>query len=231
MDASETLALEFLRYRGMAEIIYEPDGNVPPDFLCDGKTAVEVRRLNQHDVIGRGLEEVSIPLSMKLRNLLASLGPSKEASWFVTFRYRRPLETWATLSPKIRAALIRFRSNPDERVTQLPVSERFELGLVKSSTPHTNCFVPGIYCDHDSGGWVTSETIRNLTIVISEKSKKAEPFLKKYDEWWLVLLDHIGYARLENHELDALRKHVRRPPEWVKIILVDPLSPQQGIEL
>lgn len=231
MDASEILALEFLRSYGMTDIIYEPNGNVPPDFSCAGKIAVEVRRLNQHDVFGRGLEEVSIPLSMKLRRLLASLGPPQEASWFVAFRYHRPLEAWTTLGPKISDALIRFQSNPNERPVRLTISERLEIGLVKSSALHTSCFVPGVHCDHDSGGWITSETIKNLTIIISEKSKKVKPFLNKYGEWWLVLPDHIGYARLENHELDTLREHVVRPPEWSKIILVNPLSPQQGIEL
>ena len=231
MDVSETLALEFLRYLGMAEIIYEPDGNVPPDFSCAGKVAVEVRRLNQHDALVRGLEEVAIPLVTKIRALLASLGPPQEASWFVTFRYRRPVEACKALRLKITSALLCFRNNPSEGVVRLPVSDRFELGLAKSSQLLATCFVLGGYSDHDSGGWTASEIIRNLAIVIPEKSKKVGHFRKKYDEWWLVLLDHIGYARLDTQELDVLREHVKRPPEWTKIFLVNPLAPQHGIEI
>jgi hypothetical protein len=85
MDASETLAFEFLHSRGVTEIVYEPHGNVPPDFVCAGKTAVEVRRLNQHDGYGRGLEQVSLPLAMRFNALLASLGPAQGASWFWPF--------------------------------------------------------------------------------------------------------------------------------------------------
>ena len=49
--------------------------------------------------------------------------------------------------------------------------------------------------------------------------------------WWLVLVDHIGYARFEPHELETLRSNVRHPPEWAKIFLVDPLTPDHAIEV
>ncbi len=52
MDTSESLVRDFLLYRGYADIVYEPDGNVPPDFLIDGRIAVEVRRLNQNHEAG-----------------------------------------------------------------------------------------------------------------------------------------------------------------------------------
>jgi hypothetical protein len=67
--------------------------------------------------------------------------------------------------------------------------------------------------------------------VLPEKSKKIRPFRSKYSEWWLVLIDHIGYAHLEAHELEAVRDNVVHPPEWEKIVLVDPLQPTNGIEV
>jgi hypothetical protein len=70
MDASESLVRDFLLQRGYADIVYEPDGKVPPDFLIDGRIAVEVRRLNQSYETGsrmRGLEEDSIPPVAKNR--------------------------------------------------------------------------------------------------------------------------------------------------------------------
>jgi hypothetical protein len=42
MDRSETLAYNHLVFRGFSSPVYEPDGNVPPDFLLDGRIAVEV---------------------------------------------------------------------------------------------------------------------------------------------------------------------------------------------
>ena len=48
MKQEEKWVEEYLTHRGFRDIVYEPDGNVPPDFLIDGKIAIEVRRLNQH---------------------------------------------------------------------------------------------------------------------------------------------------------------------------------------
>src|SRR5206468_13124046 len=70
MDKSEQIAESHLRSRGFQDIMYEPDGNVPPDFLVDGQIAVEVRRLNQNEDTPegpRGLEEAAIPLQAKIK--------------------------------------------------------------------------------------------------------------------------------------------------------------------
>ena len=77
-DRSEQLALTYLESLRLGPVTHEPDGNVPPDFLIDGRIAVEVRRLNQNEAVAnghRGLEETAIPLNARLRKLLASLGP------------------------------------------------------------------------------------------------------------------------------------------------------------
>jgi hypothetical protein len=230
MDRTESQALEFLRSRGLNDAIYEPDGNMPPDFACRG-IAVEARRLNQHDESGKGLEVSELPLAMKFRNLLSSLGPPRGTSWFVTFRYRRPLEHWATLRPKIKTALLNFPGNTTQNIDQLSISDSFSIGLARSSKIFEARFVLGGFTDHNSGGWIISEMIRNLNIVIPEKSKKIASFRPRYSEWWLVLVDHIGHARLDSHEIAGLREHITRPPEWDKIFLVDPLAPEHAIEI
>jgi len=48
-DPSETQARRYLEHLGCKDIVYEPDGNVPPDFVVDGRIGVEVRRLNQNE--------------------------------------------------------------------------------------------------------------------------------------------------------------------------------------
>jgi len=65
MNDSEKSVYEYLVGQGFGTVVYEPDGKVPPDFLVDGRIAVEVRRLNQNEKTAtgsRGLEEVSKPL-------------------------------------------------------------------------------------------------------------------------------------------------------------------------
>ena len=105
MDVDEKLVARYLAHLGYKKIVYEPDGNVPPDFLADDYIAVEVRRLNQTDATGttvQGLEEVAIPLWQKVTALALSFGPPIHGvSWFVFFRFSRPVEHWKTLKPKL----------------------------------------------------------------------------------------------------------------------------------
>ena len=65
MDNSERLAEQYLRSLELGNVCYEPDGNIPPDFVVDGRIAVEVRRLNQY-VSNNGqmeaVERAAIPM-------------------------------------------------------------------------------------------------------------------------------------------------------------------------
>ena len=77
MDSTEAHVGAHLKHRGFTDVAYEPDGNVPPDFLVYGTIAIEVRRLNQNhfgESKAKGLEEVAIPLWNKIKTLLSSLG-------------------------------------------------------------------------------------------------------------------------------------------------------------
>src|SRR5689334_14040697 len=109
MDGSEQVACAYLADLGIGKVVYEPDGNVPPDFLVDGRIAVEVRRLNQNESTNsgfRGLEEVAIPLQMRIRKLLASLGPAKTGvTWYVHYTFQRPLPAWNVLRGELRSRL------------------------------------------------------------------------------------------------------------------------------
>lgn len=110
MDKSEQLVDRYLRSLGHESVIYEPDGNIPPDFLVDGRIAVEVRRLNQNFTTSAGenvaLEKLSIPLWKKIKALLPTLGPSIHGeSWYIGISFHRQVEPWRSLEPKIRKAL------------------------------------------------------------------------------------------------------------------------------
>jgi len=97
MNREEEIAKKFLQGLALGEVVYEPDGNVPPDFLIGGRIAVEVRQLNQHYLKSgkvRSLEEDTIPLLQSTEKLLEEFGPPKDGrSWFVTLRLKRPLPT------------------------------------------------------------------------------------------------------------------------------------------
>ena len=40
MDGSEEVVYQYLAARGFTDVVYEPDGQVPPDFLVNGRIAI-----------------------------------------------------------------------------------------------------------------------------------------------------------------------------------------------
>jgi hypothetical protein len=199
MKRDERHVEKFLVHRGHLDIVHEPDGGVPPDFLIDGHIAIEVRGLNQN-FFGtghtRGLEETSIPLMQKIEKLLLSFGKTANGqSWFVCFDFRRPLEPWSKLKFKLRKILQAFISSPTSSETQYALGSGFSVELYQASSAHSTFYLLGAYTDDDSGGWLISEIAQNLEYCINEKSAKRDRnSISTYSEWWLVLVDRIGYG-------------------------------------
>jgi len=235
MDRSEKIVFEYFSSQGFCDVVYEPDGNIPPDFLIDGRIAVEVRRLNQNKETPnghRGLETVAIPLQAKVRALLKTLGPSNGDSWFVMYRIRRPLPPWSQLSSMLRSELADFynNSNNNNNDSTITISPKFCVTLIKTSKPHSDLFVLGGFADSDSGGFILAELSRNIKICVTEKTRKIECVRSKYPEWWLVLVDHIGYG-IDKRDYEELRQLFQFEHSWDKIVLVNPLNAKQGYEL
>src|SRR5688500_2818833 len=95
MNASETQVKRFLERNGYVDVVYEPDGNVPPELSMNGATPIEVRKRNQHNEWPskpRGLAETAIPFESTMRRVLRSLGPPRfGVSWFVSYAFSRPI--------------------------------------------------------------------------------------------------------------------------------------------
>ena len=233
MDRSEQIVSEYLLHRGFRDVVYEPDGNTTPDFLIDGRIAVEVRRLNQNEDTPnghRGLENITIPLQAKIGALLKTLGPSNGESWYVMYRLRRPLPAWKHLATSLRSELLEFRNNTDRHQLTRTIAPTFHITLIKAGKSYPDFFVPGGYADSDSGGFVLAELNRNIRICVMEKTKKVACARTKYPEWWLILVDHIGYGNDErNHE--EVHQLFQFEHSWDKIVLVNPLDATQGYEI
>jgi hypothetical protein len=237
MDASEKIVANFLAHRGYVAVVYEPDGGVPPDFLVDGHIAVEVRRLNENYEVGtrrRAREEIEIPLwqKVKVKELALSLGPpTQDSSWFVSYRFRRPVEPWRKLKPKVHRALEGFIKAATHQETIFALGNGFELKIFRASNPHPTFYVMGSADNYESGCLLVKEMARNLRICISEKTKKIASVRSKYAEWWLVLVDHIAYGCLEDLDLSQLRGQLSVRNDWKKIIVADPQDPTRAFEI
>jgi hypothetical protein len=234
MDRSEGHVFEHLKHRGFSDIVYEPDGNVPPDFLIDERIAVEVRRLNQNEQTPsgyRGLEEVAIPFDATVGMVLESLGPpTAGASWYVLYSFKRPVPERKEIERGLRASLEAFRNQGTHQPARFRVTDALTVRLFRAGKLYPSFFVLGGSADHDSGGFVLAEMERNLHICVTEKTKKVSRVRSKYPEWWLALVDEIGYG-LDEFDREQLRKLVQLDHSWDKIILVNPLDHRRAFEL
>jgi hypothetical protein len=219
MDQSEAWAYDYLLYRGFKaeDVVFEPDGNVPPDFLIEGRVAVEVRRLNQHWRAASGglepAEKLSVPLLVRFKKLLETFGPPCGQSWYVFYDFGRPQLTtgWEAI---IQRELQRFQDGKVlDHDTSIHVDPHFNVRLVRRATPSSSTFIWGGSSDFDSGGWVIPELEKNLAICIAEKSRKIAGYRSKYVEWWLVLVDHM---------MGGTQQAVQVKHDWHKVLIIHP---------
>lgn len=235
MDSTERLIKDNLQHQGYEDIIYEPDGNVPPDFLVNGSIAVEVRRLNQNHDDGnetKGLEEVAIPLWKRVENLLGTYTNREYGeSWFVHFRFSRPVEEWKKLRPRLENALNEFRDSANRTSGVIATGRGFELKIFcRTSKPHESLFVMAGCLDHESGGWVLSEMQKNIIYCAKEKEKKIEKVRNKYSTWCLALVDYIGHG-LDGFDREQFRTSVCIEHSWDKILIVSPADFRHWLEI
>ena len=106
----ERLAKKWLEYQGHSSIERSEDD--PPDYVVDGKFAVEVRRLNQRiEIDGQteGEENSRISLYQTIESTLAEIDPlGNDRSWIVDCEYdfSRRLPSRTVVKNQIRKALI-----------------------------------------------------------------------------------------------------------------------------
>jgi hypothetical protein len=222
----EKLAEAYLESRGFTSIVYEPDGNIPPDFLVEGRIAVEVRRLNRHWVnqtgVAEGVETAQFALVRMLRALFKSLGPPKHGrSWFVNFEFERPLPPIIDLRRAIGRRLIAIRDN-ELPPTGFTVASQISVDFLPASEVHPLHFVLGGFGDDNTGGFLIPALEGHIKVCLDQKKEKIAPFRTKYREWWLILVDHIGYGA---------EGTVNVIHDWDRLILLNPLDPRAGIEI
>lgn len=82
-----------------------------------------------------------------------------------------------------------------------------------------NIYNFGVLSDHDTGGVILGKVYKNLKIAIKEKIGKIEPYIKKYNEWWLLLIDQVGFS-LEEDEIKQLQSLPIETYYFKKVIII-----------
>ncbi|WP_220793721.1 hypothetical protein, partial [Pseudomonas syringae group genomosp. 3] len=179
MDQTEELSESFLRSRGFRTVEYEPDGNIPPDFLCDSQVAVEVRRLNHHHISDEenpeALDKKGVAIWNNVKRILSDLGPPTSVrSWFVSYTIRRPIKDFKSIPRLLKKALLEFRYNPYSAGQKIAVVEGFSITITPAQMTYDLEFFFASASDRDSTGWLLDMMQTNAQLCIDEKSKKIE---------------------------------------------------------
>jgi len=236
MDEAEALSEEYLRRQGFTTIEFEPDGNIPPDFLCDGRVAVEVRRLNHHHTSTgdrpEALDTKAYALWNHVKRALVELGPPTVGrSWWLSYSLKRPIPEFKRLPSLLKKSLLDFRSVPRDGRQVIEVTKGFQITLTPAESTHDLQFVFASASDRDSAGWLFEMMQVNLQLCIDEKALKVAKVRERYGEWWLVLVDMIGWGLSKfDQELFADAVQIEKRG-WDKIILIDPRDPSRSFEI
>lgn len=226
MNREEKLAQSYLATLSPESLIFEPDGNVPPDFLLNNSVAIEVTRLNEHiEVQGtlKRLDDESPSIISFIKQVLEKYESTiNDACFFVNVYIKRPFGNKKKVKKKLIDLLNTFCISDDvSNYKKFEITDglslRFRKGTFKECSP---AFRLGEIIEHERGGWVFEEISRNTVHCINNKSLKIAPYKTQYQEWWLVLIDTIAYG-CYNEYIEDFKKVIDKG-EFDKVIVLEP---------
>ncbi|MFW5794862.1 MAG: hypothetical protein ACOCV1_05220 [Bacillota bacterium] len=233
MNKTEMIAKKFLKYKSYSNIIYEPDGNIPPDFSISNNIGIEVRRLNLNYFFNdkyKGFEEIEIPLLMKMRSILSSYHYRNGSSWFVNYSYNLPIETFKVIENEVRSLLDEFLKKENKNNFCKSLDCGLEIKIYKANKTYDEKFKLGGYHNLDTTGWVLDIFTKNIKLCIEEKTIKISKHRHKYNKWWLYLVDYICYG-LNKSEKSIIEDKINIKNKWDKVVIISPNDFAESFEL
>lgn len=235
MKQEEQIVEDYLKSEGLSDIVYEPDGRIPPDFSVSSRIGVEVRRLNQRFTgnTAEGLEEKSNSLLNCVDNVLREYDAAEPVdSFLVSVGYHRPIGRLRQIRANLKRIITAFLSMTERNNYDFAVSNNVHVTFRPVHTQSPKRFLRLFDQDCDSGGPLAEIYEENIRHCIDEKRRKTQPYLSRYSEWWLVLVDAIGWG-WGNYPDGVLEitKNLKKPVEWKRILLVDSVTLAKRLEL
>ena len=200
MNREELLARDYLVSIGRSSIVFEPDGNVTPDFLVDNTVAVEVTRLNEHieiDGVLKRLDDDSASITSFISDTLQNFSSDlKNVSFWVNINIKRPFGNRKRAKQSLIKLLRSFEGNEDVLAQRnYHISEGLSVSFtVATHAPQKPVFRLGGISQHDQGGFVPEEMSKNFRNCVERKASSVKPHKLKYKEWWLILVDSVCYG-------------------------------------
>lgn len=228
-DGTEKRVKEYLINLGFINIEYEPNGEKKfPDFAINESIAVEVRKLNIHyekpNEKGSTYahEQHFYPVWQGLEKLLKKFGSSIDGeTWAVGFSLAHPFNGWKRIKREVKNLLELFKASEIRIPMNDRIQECIKIDFIRCGSNHQDFYIMGCGSDDEVGYWVIGEIHRNLEIVIKEKEPKIYPCRDQFSEFWLVLVDYIGYG-ISVDDLEQLRAMPKIESNWNKVIVISP---------
>jgi hypothetical protein len=225
MKKDESIAYSFLSNLSIGTVLHEPDGNIPPDFSINSSIGIEVRRLNQHyfnNNSAEGLEQFRIPLFKMLRNVFQSFDKEFNGkTYLVSVYFERPIKIkMKEIEGKIIIKLKWFLENNRNVPYHLEIDENIAFDIFNSRIIEGRLFRLGGGVDFNNGGWLVSLYQENIQHIINDKTNKINKYYQKYDTWWLLLVDKIGWG-LDSEEINELKRSISDKNMFNKILITD----------
>lgn len=229
MKYEENIANDYLHTKSH-DVVFEPDGNIPPDFKVNQTIGVEVRRLNHIVYKGakpQGIEQERIKLLRALEKVLREFDVSiPTTNYFIGLSYFRPLGNILNIQKITRQTLLKFLRDQPATPFEVKLSRSVSMTIAKATRMSTKIFNVGIESDMDSGGFVAPLYIENINFCLMEKTSKIQPYKSKYAEWWLLLVDFL-VGGIGEPEKTIIIENVDETAEWKKIIVIHPITKKE----
>lgn len=236
MRRDELIASAFLKTLDIGSVKYEPDGNVTPDFLLDGRIGVEVRRLNLNYILPNGkvegYETLGASAWRMMERVAKTFGPSIDGeTWNIVMGFRRPI-VWKTLEPVVVARLNEFKASSCREDITLRFGDNFELDLMRSRRDKGSFFCLMGGGNADAGGAVMALVEQNLRLCVEEKERKVAPHRHKHNEWWLLLINRVD-IHMEAEDYEEFSKKLNPPlvHAFNRILIIDPRDNANWFEI
>jgi hypothetical protein len=225
MKPEEISTNKYLKNLYGGNVVFEPDGNIPPNFLVNSVYAVEVRRLNQQffeDDHAVGLEKLSYPLADAIKEVLASYDSQYSGkSYWVNIYYKRPLDrNIRQVKSEMQIALNDFLQSDLILPCTIRVNEKIELYIDSSDLVSEQVFRIAIEGDDDAGGGVISTYIQNIRHCIVDKSSKINWCKSRYKNWWLYLVDYMELG-LDYGDIERVKSAILDLGEFNRVAIIN----------
>jgi|GEM_PF-5070199 len=237
MKPGERQCYIYLRSLGLGEVVFEPDGNQTPDFLIDGKIAVEqtdlVEQFADADGKVRPLDGDCIAIWRTIKQIFSGMGLAQDGkSWVVSLVFSRPIPDMKAIKKQLPKLLVEKtqKNNTSEEIS-FNLSESFEVRVKRHVGSLKHLYHLGFTSDNDAGGLVMAKMENTLAWSIEKKTNTLEKSGRKYPINWLVICDRLIVGDCYDYEVEQIRKAIGRPTGFDRIIILKYNKPEILFEL